>query len=190
MVIAETNRLILRPFTPDDVDALEDVFGDPEVMRFGPGPQMRGWIAGWIRQRIENGETEKVPGPWAVVEKGTLALVGYCGVFYFAELAGSAEVEIGYRLARRAWGKGYATEAALVVRDDAFERLALRRLVALIDPANIRSLRVALKLGMHFEREVLLEGYDHPDHLYVLERPAWEKLRTIRGHGEADPHSG
>jgi RimJ/RimL family protein N-acetyltransferase len=79
-------------------------------------------------------------------------------------------VEIGYRLARSAWGKGFATEAARAVRDVAVHTLGIKRLIAIIDPANTASIRVAQKIGMHHESEVRLEGYDHPDHVYVIAR--------------------
>ena len=67
-----------------------------------------------------------------------------------------------------AWGKGYATEAAGAVRDYGLGVLGRRRLVAIIDPQNAASIRVAEKIGMHFEKEVMLEGYTYPDHLYAL----------------------
>ena len=62
------------------------------------------------------------------------------------------------------WGYGYATEAARAVRDYAFSELNLNRLVALIEPVNQRSIRVAEKLGMRYEKDVMLEGYDYPDY--------------------------
>jgi RimJ/RimL family protein N-acetyltransferase len=77
-------------------------------------------------------------------------------------------VEIGYRLRRSSWGNGYATEAARAVRDYAFTVRGRKRLIALIDPSNAASLRVAEKIGMHYEKDVLLKGYDHPDHVYVV----------------------
>ena len=86
----------------------------------------------------------------------------------FSDVNGQPEVEIGYRLTRTMWGNGYGTEAACVVRDYAFESLALKRLIAMIDPDNFSSIRVAEKLGMHYEREIMLEGYTHPDHVYVM----------------------
>jgi RimJ/RimL family protein N-acetyltransferase len=86
------------------------------------------------------------------------------------DVAGRQEVEIGYRLARSAWRQGYATEAARAVRDYAFFTLGIRRLIALIDPENLASVRVAEKIGMRYEKEVMLEGYEHPDHVYVVRR--------------------
>jgi [ribosomal protein S5]-alanine N-acetyltransferase len=107
-------------------------------------------------------------GPYAVMKKDSPELIGYCGLFLFPEIDGYSEVEIGYRLGRATWGNGYATEAAAAVRDFALHDLHLQRLIALIDPDNSASLRVAQKLGMQYEKDVMLEGYDHPDHLYAL----------------------
>ncbi|MDQ2691068.1 MAG: GNAT family N-acetyltransferase, partial [Chloroflexota bacterium] len=95
---------------------------------------------------------------------------GYCGLFYFPDVGGKPEVEIGYRLRRSAWGKGFATEAACAVRDFAFNSLGMQRLIALIDPDNIASIRVAEKLGMQYEKDIMLPGYTHPDRIYAVSR--------------------
>lgn len=165
-----TERLLLRPLHLLDSEPLGRVFGDAEVMRYGDGPQSAAWIASWVRGCLEQQYHLSGFGPYAVVERSRRAVIGYCGLFYFADLAGRPEVELGYRLERAAWGQGYATEAAMAVRDYAFDELCLARLVALIDPQNLASLRVAAKLGMAYEREVMLPGYSHPDQLYAIHR--------------------
>ncbi|MBL8156206.1 MAG: GNAT family N-acetyltransferase [Anaerolineae bacterium] len=170
MVILETERLILRQFEKTDAVAMSGVFGDPDVMRFGPGVQMADWVSAWIRVLIEEVYPTRGYGLWAVVEKSQGAFIGYCGLFHFDDLGGQPEIEVGYRLARTYWGLGYATEAVCGVRDYAFSKLGITRLVALIDPQNGASIRVAEKAGMRYEKDVLLEGYDHPDHLYVISR--------------------
>lgn len=146
------------------------VFGDPEVMRFGDGVQTKEWVQSWLFTCLERYYRTWGFGPYAVVEKQSQELIGYCGLFYFPEINGQAEVEIGYRLVHSAWGKGYATEAVLSLRDFAFSTLGLKRLIAIIDPANTASIRVAEKTGMQYEAEVMLEGYTHPDHIYVITR--------------------
>ena len=167
MIILETERLLLRQFHIFDGEALERVFGDPEVMYFGPGIQTRSWIHHWLHGCLENYQ-ELGFGPWAVVENAGRTVIGYAGLFHFPEIDGQPEIEIGYRLARRRWGQGFATEAAAAIRDYAFNVLCLPRLIALIDPQNTASIRVAEKVGMHYEKEVMLEGYTHPDHLYSV----------------------
>lgn len=173
MIVIETERLILRHFRLSDGEAMERVFGDAEVMRFGPGVQTPQWVRGWLRRCME--DDRKVGfGPWAVVAKSGRAVIGYCGLSYFPDIGGRPEMEIGYRLARPFWGQGYATEAAAAVRDYGFGVLCLPRLIALIDPRNVASLRVAEKIGMRYEREVMLEGYSHPDYVYAVANPACE----------------
>lgn len=165
----ETERLTLRHLSVADDDALyKAIFSDPEVMRFGDGIQSLEWTHAWIQQCQQDYYEEKGYGPFAVIERSQHLLIGYCGLFYFSDVNRQPEIELGYRLARRAWGRGYATEAAITVRDYALTTLGMKRLIAIIDPANIASIRVAEKLGMKFESEVMLAGYSHPDHVYVI----------------------
>ncbi len=172
MIVLETERLILRHFHLLDVAAMQRIFGDAEVMRFGPGVQTAEWIRNWVQGCLENYYPKWGFGPWAVVEKRRRETIGYCGLFYFPDVARQPEVEIGYRLARAVWGQGYATEAVLAVRDYAFNVLCLQRLIAMIDPQNVPSIRVAEKAGMRYEKDVMFEGYTHPDHVYAMANPA------------------
>jgi RimJ/RimL family protein N-acetyltransferase len=165
-----TDRLFLRHFHILDAEAMYRVFGDPEVMRFGDGRQTKEWVEAWLHNCLERYYQTRGFGPYAVVEKLSQGVIGYCGLFYFPDINGQQEVEIGYRLARSGWGQGYATEAALAVRDFAFEHLSIKRLIAIIDPSNTASIHVAEKIGMQYESEVMLEGYTHPDHVYVVTR--------------------
>lgn len=170
MLLAETDRLILRHLDVGDVDAMMNVFGDAEVMRFGPGVQTREWVMKWIGECLENYDLWGF-GMWAVVEKRNSEVIGYCGLSRFPAVGGRAEIELGYRLSRAYWGNGFATEAAVFVRDYAFGRVGLARLISIIDPGNTRSIRVATKLGMKYEKDVMFPQYDHPDHIYSLSGP-------------------
>lgn len=170
MVLLETERLLLRHFHILDGEAMYRVFGDPEVMQFSDGVKKREWVDNWLGSNLERYYQTWGFGPYAVVEKYSANVIGYCGLFYFPDVDGQPEVEIGYRLVRSAWKNGYATEAALAVRDYAFSSLGLKRLVAIIDPANVASIHVAEKIGMQYEKDVMLEGYTHPDHIYVINR--------------------
>jgi [ribosomal protein S5]-alanine N-acetyltransferase len=163
-----TERLFLRHFHILDSEPLYQVFGDAEVMRFSDGVKTKEWVHTWLRTCLERYYQTWGFGPYAVVEKRSHAVIGYCGLFFFPNIDGQAEVELGYRLARAVWGKGYATEAAKAVHDYAFTVLGLRRLIAMIDPSNIASIRVAEKIGMYYEKEVMFEGYTHPDHIYAI----------------------
>jgi RimJ/RimL family protein N-acetyltransferase len=127
-------------------------------------------VDAWLRTCFERYYQTWGFGPYAVVDRQRQAVIGYCGLFFFPDINGQPEVEIGYRLVRSAWGRGYATEAARAVRDFAFGDLGMQRLIAIIDPSNIASIRVAEKIGMHHDAEVMLEGYTHPDHVYIIAR--------------------
>lgn len=170
MVIVETERLILRQFCLSDADAMNRVFGDSEVMRFGDGVQTNQWVRDWLCRCFENYQQKSAIGPWAVVVKSSTETIGYCGFFYFPDVCGQPETEIGYRLARTYWGRGYATEAVIAVRDYGLNIFGISRLIAMIDPQNIASIRVAKKAGMQYEKDVMFEGYTHPDHVYAITR--------------------
>jgi hypothetical protein len=175
-----TGRLTLRHFHGADAEPMHRVFGDAEVMRFGDGIQTIDWVRDWLCTCLERYYPTRGFGPYAVVEKRSQAVIGYCCLFAFPDLDGQPEVEIGYRLARSAWGQGYASEAAGAVRDYALGTLGIQRLVAMIDPSNVASIRVAEKIGMHYEKAIKLKGYTHPDHLYVILRGSVERFASER----------
>lgn len=105
---------------------------------------------------------------WPVVDKRTGEIIGHAGLLE-KDVEGRSEVELVYVLARSSWGNGYATEIATAIRNHALLTLGLERLVAIIDPENAASERVAVKTGMHLEAEVL-----RPDgkvkRVYVVEK--------------------
>jgi hypothetical protein len=170
MVIAETEQLILRHFHIADNDAMDCVFGDAEVMYYGRGVQTREWVRAWLRGCLEDYHQKWGFGLWAVVEKSSRDVIGFCGLTHFPDVGGQPETEIGYRLARAHWGRGYATDAARAVRDYSFGTLNLRRLISIIHPHNVASIRVAEKTGLTYEKDVMLEGYTRPDRVYAITR--------------------
>lgn len=170
MAITRSERLYLREFVASDAPSMEPVFLDPEVMRYGIGAQEASFVAGWIERR--RADYQKLGhGLWALVRAADDQVLGYCGLTLFPDIDGSPEIEVGYRLARRHWGNGFATEGAMAVRDHAFESLGVNRLIAIIDPANTASIGVAVKLGMAYEKDVTFADYDHPDRIYSMSRP-------------------
>ncbi|WP_436716620.1 GNAT family N-acetyltransferase [Roseiconus lacunae] len=169
MVVTESERLTLRHALPDDVVAMRTVFGDAEVMRYGDGPKSDRWVVSWITQ-MNHSYREHGYGLWVVTFKPSGLPIGYCGLTWFPSINGQPEVEVGYRFARNHWGFGYATESAIAVRDYSYIDLGLNRLIAIIDPENRRSIRVAEKLGMQYEGDVMLPGYSHADSVYACHR--------------------
>ena len=165
----ETARLRLRPFTPADLDALCRITRDPEVMRFISygRPITREETAANLHNIIENFRRRGF-GRWALVEKAGGALLGYCGLARPAEAAG---VELVYMLARRAWGRGLATEASTAVLRFAFEEVGLERVYAYTMPGNQRSRRTLERLGMEYLGDDSYYGYACA--CYTLARAHW-----------------
>jgi RimJ/RimL family protein N-acetyltransferase len=163
----ETERLVLRPLAPDDLEALAPYQADPEVMRYMGGKTFtREETAERIARFREIFELDGI-GQFAVERSEDGLVLGRCGILNWetdpwrpvarAETDKPTETEIGYMLGRPHWGLGYATEAATAVRDYAQTKLGKERLIALIQDGNDASKRVAEKLGMAYEREVELK---------------------------------
>jgi RimJ/RimL family protein N-acetyltransferase len=170
-VTLRTDRLTLRPFQDDDIDAYAAMCADPEVMRYlgSNGPVSR--EEAWRQMAMLTGHWElRGFGMWALEEIETGRFVGRVGL-HFPE--GWPEPEVGWALAREAWGNGYATEAARAALDHAFEVLAWPRAISLIAPANHRSIAVAERLGEHFERRLTLRGVEVS--LYAIDADAWRQ---------------
>ena len=149
----ETNRLLLRRLTLDDVDNLLGIFSDPEAMRYYPATKSRQETIDWIHWNLKS-YNEHGFGLWAVIRKNTRTFAGQCGLIMQRNVDGRDEVEIGYSFLRAQWNSGFATEAAMACRDFGFANLNLAHLVSLIDAENRASQRVAEKVGMSCEKEI------------------------------------
>ena len=157
----ETARLVLRGWDDRDLDAYAALCADPEVMRFiGNGePQDRARAAAAMAS-FRTGWTERGFDLWCVARPADDTCIGFVGLHvpdFLPEILPA--VEIGWRLARPQWGHGYATEAALAVRDFAFDRIGLERIVSVAHAENHASTGVMRKLGMTLERTTV-----HPHH--------------------------
>jgi RimJ/RimL family protein N-acetyltransferase len=139
--------MVLRLFTPDDVQAMYDLNSDPEVTRYAEAAPVRDLQEAW--EKLQAGplaDYEKYGyGRFAVEDRDTGEVIGFCGIKYIPEIG---LPEIGYRLKRCYWGRGLCTEAARACVDFARDDLKIEKLVALIMPENTASIRVAEKLGM------------------------------------------
>lgn len=182
-IFLETERLVLRRFTEADVGNLFDLDGDPEVMRFLTGGKST------PRDVIEN---ETLPrflayyerserfGFWAAIEKSAGAFLGWFA-FHPPEGGGSDEVELGYRLEKSSWGKGYATEGSRALIRKGFTELGVRRVMAETMAVNVASRRVMEKAGLRYVRTFhqewphRIEGEEHGDVEYALTKAAWER---------------
>jgi [ribosomal protein S5]-alanine N-acetyltransferase len=158
-VILETSRLLLREFIPQDADALAAVLGDPVTMQYYPAAFDRRGVEEWIERNRDRYQRDG-HGMWAMLLKESSELIGDCGCI-LQELEDRNEIEVGYHVRRDLWGNGYATEAAQACMQYAFTRLGVGRVISLIRPENVQSIRVAEKNGLTCEKIIFWRGYDH-----------------------------
>jgi [ribosomal protein S5]-alanine N-acetyltransferase len=188
MTALETDRLLLRPLTMDDLGPLATIYADPEVRRFFPETLTRDETREELEWLIEVYDGRYGFGLWATVLNETGEFIGRCGLLpwrvtssgkgclaldhadEFPDAEAVYEIELAYLLAKEHWGRGLATEAARSIVHDAFERLRVTRLIALIDPDNEASLKVARNVGMRVEGDVELDGEIFPLHVMSAEQ--------------------
>jgi len=160
----ETARLRLRLFTHDDLQIMFTLSLDPDVIKYADTPVKD---LDEARQRLEQGplsDYEKYGyGRFAVELKETGKVIGFCGIKYLPEID---LPEVGYRYLKEYWGRGIGTEAARACVDFARDDLKIEKLVALIIPENIASIKVAEKLGM--SRGPLIHIYDVDAYQYEM----------------------
>jgi RimJ/RimL family protein N-acetyltransferase len=159
-----TERLDLRGWRDDDLDGLAAMNADPEVMRY--------IMDGSVKDRRESADSlRKMRGAWdargfglfAVEVRGTGAFIGWAGLAvpdFLPEVLPA--VEIGWRLAREAWGHGYATEAAAAALRFGFDEAGLDRVISIRHVDNARSRRVMEKLGITYEFSTVVPANGQP----------------------------
>ncbi len=194
----ETERLTLRRMTGADVDHLVSLDSDPAVMRYLNGglPTPRDVIQQEILPRFLS-YYERFPGfgVWAAIERSSGGFLGWFSLRPH-EGASPGEVELGYRLRRSAWGRGYATEGARALIRKGFVELGIQRVVATTYQDNLASRRVMEKLGLRLVRSYrpTLEDiagdanhtpaqniWDGDEVEYALEKDDWERQQAMRG---------
>lgn len=183
-----TERLILRDWRDDDLPAFRDLNLDRDVRQYYPSvlaPFESDAFAVQIRAFL----TANGWGLWAVEEQGKGGFIGFVGLSRPTFEPFTDSVEIGWRLAKPTWRKGYATEAAQAALAHGFTMLGLEEIVAFTVPANRPSRRVMEKLGMQrdeagdFLHPRIVEGHPlRPHVLYRLGFDAWAKGRRLDGH--------
>ena len=145
-----TPRLVMRSFVDADLDAYAAMLSDPDVQEFFDGPSDR--VAAWRQMALHLGhEAMRGYSQVALIERVTGRFVGRAGLW---RPEGWPGLEVGWVLARQAWGHGYATEAGAAWRDHAFQVLGADDVISLIAPANVRSIAVARRIG-HTYRETI-----------------------------------
>lgn len=185
LVYLETERLVLRWFNPDDLDLVVELDSDAEVMRYindglpvdlvEVSENLDWWLTGYDR---DGGY-----GFLAMIEKATGRFVGWMH-FRPGDGAGPLEPELGYRLRRDAWGRGYASEASRALIDKGFTELGVQRVYAETMAVNVGSRRVMEKAGLRFVRNfraewpVRVRGDEEGDVEYAITWAEWEADRA------------
>jgi RimJ/RimL family protein N-acetyltransferase len=155
----ETERLVLRAWREPDLAPFAALNADPLVMEHFPGVLSRA-ESDASAARITDHFARHGFGPWAVEVAGVAPFAGFVGLSIPSfEAAFTPCVEIGWRLAREHWGRGYAPEAARAALRFGFERLSLDEIVSFTVPANLKSRRVMEKIGMSHDPR---DDFDHP----------------------------
>jgi len=161
-----TDRLILRERTMIDLESCLLMDRDPEVVQYIDGPwndteKHRNFVIGRILHRYPDGL-----GYWTIVDKKNRQFLGWI-LLIPVDFTGP-KIEIGWRLVRNSWGKGYATEAAETILLHAINTVGIRKIFADIHPENIGSMKVAKKLG--FLNKGLIKNEDETFYRYIYER--------------------
>jgi RimJ/RimL family protein N-acetyltransferase len=182
-IVLKTPRLVLRQFTEDDVDNLFNLNSDPEVMRYltGGRPTPREQIRDQIIPCNLGvyGRLDRL-GTWAAESTATGEFLGW---FHFRPGHGSDDItniELGYRLRRSSWNKGYATEGSRALISMGFTDLGVGRVFALTMTVNTASRRVLAKCGLTLVRTIPfdgpdgIEGAEHGTVEYALTKPGQE----------------
>jgi RimJ/RimL family protein N-acetyltransferase len=174
----ETERLVLRPPEPGDLDGYVPMFGDPQVARYTSGRVATREETAAAIERMRRHWDHYGAGLFSVLRKEDARLVGRVGFLAWdtarwvnglrEDVSAGYELELGWTLTREFWGRGYATEAAAAVRDHAFAELGLPRLFSLIARPNVASVRVADRLGETLELRDVPGPFPYPTDLYSI----------------------
>jgi RimJ/RimL family protein N-acetyltransferase len=172
-----TDRFVLRAFRESDVPALTALHSDPEVVRFirpNGEPETKPGQA-WEYMAVQMGHwLLKGYGKWAMADPKTDELIGRVG--YFDAPYDWPGLELGWTMARKVWGKGYATEAARLALDWGFANIDADEIISAIIPGNDRSIRVAERLGQKYARMATIHGADC--RIYAVTRDEWHAVKA------------
>jgi RimJ/RimL family protein N-acetyltransferase len=172
----ETERLLLRKFTLDDAEAALEMNRDPKVMEFitWEGEATLESVRALIRDNTLADYEKHGFGRLAVIHKEDDRFIGFTGLKREPMLG---EVDVGFRFKRAYWGRGLAFEATRPTIDYGFSILDLDRIVAGVAPGNDRSIRLLERLGLRYEKDIVLDGVAM--RYYALDRPAHQNTTGI-----------
>ena len=174
-MFAETERILIRDFTSDDIPALSRILRDPLVMEFSCNGTLttddtRRFIEWCISSYHRHGY-----GPSALIEKKTGCLVGYCGLSH-TNMDGVDTVQIGYRLTPDQWGNGFASESASRVLDQGFELCNVGSVIGIVSTLHEASIHVLQKIGFRSFTETCYRGWKV--RVYRLSMGDWKSRNT------------
>ena len=170
MTLLESPRLSFRHLHSSDLDSLYELYRDPVVRRYFPeGVLTRAQTLQEIEWHRNGWPDHPSLGLWATIHKASQRFIGRCGLLPW-RIEERVEVEVAFMIAPANAGQGLATEAAAAIAAHAFQTLKLDRLICLVTPGNDASARVAVKIGMRFEREIVDEH--GPAWVYAMACPA------------------
>jgi RimJ/RimL family protein N-acetyltransferase len=183
-IFAETKRLVLREILPSDAAGLFELDSDPEVHRYLGNKPVKDKakiieIIEFIRQQYaDNGI-----GRWAVVDKVTGDFMGWSGIKLETNTTNGHQnyYDLGYRLIRRYWGQGIATESAIASLDYGFQKLHIKEVHGAASCENAASNKILLKTGLRFVESFQFEGI--ACNWYKMERADYLKLRSLSASG-------
>lgn len=166
----ETEQLRLRHWDSSDIDQIHLLLADPDVMHFSENGALNEHDQmTWLQRAKTRQQRIALPGCLAIEQKNVNQVIGYVSLTQDLARVQTGDVEIGYRLMKSEWGRGYATEAGLRLTHATHLRGSFERIVGIVDPANHRSVSVLKKLGMTLIGGVMLDGYTYADHLYAMD---------------------
>jgi len=175
MEVLETERLVLRPFREEDLDAYATMCADPEVMRYLLIGRTFSRAESWEHMATILGHWQlRGYGLWAVEHRQSGNLVGRIG---FINPEGWPGFELAWTLARPYWGNGYATEGARAALTYGFEELNRTDIISLINPANGPSIRLAERIGESLQDSIEFRGKQVL--VYGISRYEWIKRSHV-----------
>ena len=170
----ETDRLILREITQADYDSWYEILSDAETMKHYPAPYDKAGVQRWVDWTLSNYARYGF-GLWAVILKENGEFIGDCGIT-MQNINGRELPEIGYHINKKHWRRGYASEAARICMQHAFETLHFPAIYSYMSSTNAASYGVALKNGMKF-----IEEYEDTAHektlVYGITYDEWKSIR-------------